>query len=64
MTRKDYALIADIIAAIPDHAASLRTQKADIARAFAEALGKTNPLFDRFRFLKACDIPLECGVEV
>lgn len=64
MTRKDYVLIADIIADMSDHTLSLRTQKDSTARAFAGALGKTNPLFDKARFLQACDIPLECGVEV
>ena len=59
MTRKDFQLIADIIAKMPDHAPSLRSQKTSTARAFAEGLKTTNPRFDADRFLAACHLPTE-----
>lgn len=54
MTKKDFQLIADIIKAMPDFAPSLRAQKDACAKAFADKLATTNPLFDRKRFLAAC----------
>lgn len=54
MTRKHFEFIAATIAAMPTHAATLRTQKRSCALAFADALAKENPRFDRERFLKAC----------
>jgi hypothetical protein len=56
MTKKDYILISGIIAGMPDHAATLRTQKASTARTFAEALKRDNPAFDTSRFLAACKL--------
>ena len=54
MTRKHFEFIASTIAAMPTHAATLRTQKRSCALAFADALASQNPRFDRGRFLKAC----------
>lgn len=56
MTRKDYELIATIIAAMPTFAATLRDQKESTARQFADRLASDNPRFDRDRFLKACGV--------
>jgi hypothetical protein len=56
MTRKDYELIAAIIAAMPRFAASLRTQHESTARQFADKLASDNPRFDRERFLTACGV--------
>ena len=56
MTRKDFELIASTIRNMPSHAASLRTARESCARAFADALGATNPRFDKARFLKACGV--------
>lgn len=54
MTRAHFEFIAATIAAMPDRAASLRAQKESTARAFADSLPKTNPNFDREKFLAAC----------
>lgn len=56
MTKKHYIKIAAIIAAMPDHAESLRSAKSSTARAFADALKLENPRFDRDRFLAACGV--------
>lgn len=55
MTRKDFVLIADVIATaklmdgVPAH-----WNRSDIAHAFADRLASTNPNFDRARFIDAC----------
>lgn len=59
MTKKDFELIAKTIGAVDpatfsqydDVAEKLR---ANLAEHFADALEKTNPAFDRKRFLAAC----------
>ncbi len=55
MTAKDFALIARTV--------SLATitieARVEIARDLADALAQTNPLFDRERFLIACDVPVD-----
>lgn len=56
MTRKDYVLIASVIAGMPSFAPSLRAQRDSCARAFAEKLAADNPRFDRGRFLAACGV--------
>lgn len=56
MNKKHFEFIAATIAAMPDHAASLRTQKASCARAFADALKRENPAFKESLFLKACNL--------
>lgn len=56
MTRKDYEKIAAVIKGMPDHAATLRAQKASCASSFADMLAADNPRFDRERFLKACGL--------
>ena len=53
MTRKDYVMIAEIVAT-SWHAS--QGSKADMAYRFAEALGADNPRFDRARFLTACGV--------
>lgn len=56
MTKKDFEFIARVIAGMPDHAPTLRAQKASCARAFADALEKENPKFNTALFLKACNL--------
>lgn len=56
MTKKDYIVIARIIADMPSHAPTLRAQKASTAASFADALAADNPRFDRVRFLAACGV--------
>lgn len=54
MTKRDFELIARVLKeARAKHAPHLPTHDR-IARAMANALAHTNPLFDRQRFLKAC----------
>lgn len=53
MTRKDYVMIAEVIATNWHYSADT---KADLARSFADALETDNPRFDRDRFLKACGV--------
>ena len=52
MTRKDFQLIADVVAS------TLATVKPEarqcLALDFAAALADTNPRFDQSRFVKAC----------
>ena len=54
MQHRHMAFIASVIAAMPAHAASLRTQKRSTALAFAHALAGSNPRFDHVRFMTAC----------
>lgn len=54
MSRQHFQFIADIIAAMPDHAPTLRAQKESTARTFADNLRKSNSRFDREKFLEAC----------
>jgi hypothetical protein len=54
LEHRHFAFIAGVIAAMPDHAASLRAHKRSTALAFADACGGTNPRFNRERFLAAC----------
>jgi len=54
LEHRHFAFIAATIKAMPDHAATLRTQKRSVALAFADACAGTNPRFDRARFLRAC----------
>ena len=53
MTRKDYELIAQIIATAWHGSAGM---KADLANSFADKLESTNPRFNRERFLDACGV--------
>lgn len=53
MTRKDYILIAEVIAT-SWHANA--EAKRDLAVSMAEALETDNPRFDRKRFLVACGV--------
>lgn len=56
LEHRHFSFIAATIAALPDHAPTLRAQKTSIAHAFADACRATNPRFDRDRFLAACDL--------
>lgn len=56
LQHRHFAFIADVIASMPDHAASLRTAKLSTASAFADACGRSNPRFDRARFFLACGV--------
>lgn len=53
MTRKDFIIIAEIIRDMPDHAATLRTQKESCARAFAKGLRSSNSNFKAELFYQA-----------
>lgn len=56
MTRKDFKLIADVLASLGRDAAHCFDDAGDresIARRFAEALSDTNPNFDHARFIEA-----------
>ena len=53
MTRKDYVLIAEVIAT-SWHASA--DSKNAIANNMADALEGTNPLFNRDKFLDACGV--------
>ena len=53
MTRKDYILIAEVIATSWHGSAEL---KSEIANNMADALAGTNPLFNRAKFLDACGV--------
>ena len=54
LQHRHFAFIAATIKAMPDFAVTLRTQKRSVALAFADACARTNPKFDRNRFLAAC----------
>ena len=61
MTKKDFELIAGIldrqlIVAPSQMAQACREQRDTYARAFADALARENPRFDRARFLAACGV--------
>ena len=49
MSKKDFELIAAIVATLPEPTRSF------CAEAFSNRLGSTNPRFDSARFLKACN---------
>jgi hypothetical protein len=53
MTRKDFQLIADVIATSWHASADSRR---DMANAMAAALAGTNDRFDREKFLAACGV--------
>lgn len=56
MTRKDYVLLASVIADVrSDPSCDARRRKL-IARDIASALEADNPLFDRAKFLEACKL--------
>lgn len=54
MTRKDFQLIADVIAQFQPEDGKAMVSPDLMAGAMATALATTNPNFDRERFLKAC----------
>jgi hypothetical protein len=61
MTRKDFQLIADVMAqfttALPNgEKGKVMVSPALIAGELASALATTNPNFDRARFLTACGV--------
>jgi hypothetical protein len=61
MTKRDFKLIATIldgqtIVSPSQMAAACREQRDTYARAFADALARENPRFDRARFLAACGV--------
>jgi hypothetical protein len=53
MTRKDYKLIAEVIAVSWFGSAEL---KADLVNNLADEFALDNPRFDKARFLKACGV--------
>jgi len=56
MTRKDFELIAKVIANFPRIDYATESTLEEIAEDFATALSKENPRFDTARFLKACGV--------
>ena len=59
MTKKDFQLIAGVLSSLCTDAAQCFDDEADrraIAQRFADALGDTNPRFDRAKFLDACGL--------
>ena len=56
LQHRHFAVIAGIIASMPNHAPTLRTAKRSVALQFADKLADTNPRFDRARFLAACGV--------
>jgi hypothetical protein len=57
MTRKDYKLIAEVIAVSWFGSAELGAKlKADLVSNLADKLQQDNPRFDRERFLTACGL--------
>ncbi len=54
MTRKDYVMLSAAIAAMPKHAATLRTTKRSAALTIADALANNDPRFDHDRFMRDC----------
>lgn len=59
MLRKNESFIANVIGAMPSFAVSLRSQQRSCALAFADALEKENPNFDRFRFMLVAASPID-----
>ena len=53
MTRKDFQLIADVLSATRTSPANRMVVK-ELAVTFASELAKTNPRFNKERFVKAC----------
>lgn len=51
MTRKDFELIAEVVAEIDD-----KKERAYVAYKFAWRLSQTNTRFNADRFLKACNV--------
>lgn len=56
MTRKDFQLIADVIAQFQIGEGKAMVSPSLIAGAMADALEDENPRFDREKFLRACGI--------
>lgn len=57
MTRKDFQLVADVIARLSadfNNGGEDTVSLSLVAEEMADALATTNPNFDRERFLKAC----------
>jgi hypothetical protein len=58
MTKRDYELIAEVVkdlrnlSLVPDFEVNPQV----IAQTFADRLAKTNPRFDRAKFLRACGV--------
>jgi hypothetical protein len=50
MTKRDFELIAAVLANLPE----MRVDPDTVAEEFADALATTNPRFDRTKFLTAC----------
>lgn len=48
------AQIAAVIAALPDHAPTLRSAKQSVTNAFAAALAELNPAFKEAKFRRTC----------
>lgn len=54
LQHRHFAFIAQTIKAIPDHPQFRSYLREHAAKTFADACARTNPRFDRARFLRAC----------
>ena len=64
MTHQHFRVIAAVIRGMPTSPLLLRAQQAYCASAFADALARTNPRFDRARFLAACTPTEDIDIEL
>ena len=55
MQRRHFELIAGIIAELNPISPAAKDYKQALVEHFIDELAKTNPLFDRARFVKACN---------
>lgn len=58
MTKKDFQMIADVLARAAGGSPDDENMREYLARAFANMLADANPRFDRARFLTACKVAL------
>ena len=56
LQHRHFAFIASVIKGMPDQIPWPNTHKASVAVAFADACSRSNPRFERERFLKACGL--------
>lgn len=64
MTKKDFELVAAVIASYPEFAPTLRAAKVSFAAVFAERFAQVNPRFNIAIFAKACGLETVNGAIV
>lgn len=52
--RRHYEWLASVLRNLPEDSVNVLDTRKVVVKAFANALTGTNPLFDRERFIKAC----------